>query len=125
MTPGCYQVLCNGQILLEHCEYRTSLWFRFKGLMFSKGIAENYGILLKPCNSVHMFFMRYALDIVFLDADQRVLRICHSLKPWRVSPIVWQAKSVLECRAGWACKHAINSGMIVSFTPRVEGLTYD
>jgi len=110
MKPGIYQITLNDQTLLQHCEYERSLWFRFCGLMLTPELRAGHGILLKPCNSVHMFFMRYALDIIFLDKDMRILRICHNLKPWHISPIVWKADSVLECPAGLAEQHGLDIG---------------
>jgi uncharacterized membrane protein (UPF0127 family) len=51
---------------------------------------------------MHMFFMRFPIDIVFLDRQNRVLRISHELKPWRVSAQVWGARRALELAAGAA-----------------------
>jgi hypothetical protein len=53
---------------------------------------------------MHMFFMRFAIDIVFLDRDDRVVRISRELKPWRVSPIVFGARQALELAAGAATR---------------------
>lgn len=56
-------------------------------------------LLLVPCNSVHTFGMRYPLDIVFLDAEQRVLGWQSNLRPWRAK--AWlRAKQTLELAAG-------------------------
>jgi uncharacterized protein len=53
---------------------------------------------------MHMFFMRFAIDIVFVDKANRVLRINHSLKPWRVSSMVLGARRALELEAGAAAR---------------------
>jgi uncharacterized membrane protein (UPF0127 family) len=58
------------------------------------------GLWIEPCNSIHMFFMRFAIDAVFLDRDNRVKRVLRNLKPWRVSPIVFGARTVVELPAG-------------------------
>jgi hypothetical protein len=58
------------------------------------------GLWIEPCNSIHMFFMRFAIDAVFLDRDNRVKRVVRDLKPWRVSPIVFGARTVVELPAG-------------------------
>ena len=57
---------------------------------------------IKPSNQVHMFGMRYAIDVVFLDDAGRVLRVVHALQPNRISPRVKGATSVLELPAGTA-----------------------
>lgn len=57
-------------------------------------------MLIEPCNSIHMFFMRYPLDIVFLDKAGKVVFIYRGIKPWRMGRIVRGAKSALELPEG-------------------------
>jgi len=54
-----------------------------------------------PCNSVHTFGMRYAIDVIFLDKKNRVIRMVQELRPNRLSPVVWKARSVLELPASY------------------------
>lgn len=74
---------------------------RLRGLLgrppLQGGASE--GLLLVPCNSVHTFWMRYPLDIVFLDGDDRVLGWRQALRPWRAG-MQWRAKRTLELAAG-------------------------
>ncbi|MDQ6747983.1 MAG: DUF192 domain-containing protein [Candidatus Dormibacteraeota bacterium] len=58
------------------------------------------GLWIEPCNSIHMFFMRFAIDVLFLDRSGRVKRVMLRLKPWRVSPIVFGARTTVELPAG-------------------------
>lgn len=85
---------------MPRLEVARSTWSRFMGLMGRPGLAEGDGLLLDPCNSIHMFFMRFAIDAVFIDKRMRVKRVIRNLKPWRISPIVFGAKKVLELPAG-------------------------
>ena len=73
---------------------------RFVGLWGSAPLAPGEGLWLVPCNSIHMFFMGFALDVVFLDAQQQVVHLIEGLKPWRASPIVRKSRSVLELPTG-------------------------
>ncbi|HVN91791.1 MAG TPA: DUF192 domain-containing protein [Candidatus Binataceae bacterium] len=78
-----------------------------KGLLGRDTIADDEGLLfirqtLEPFMWMHMFFMRFAIDIVFLDRNDRVVHVCHSLKPWRVSPILFSARKALELAPGAA-----------------------
>jgi uncharacterized membrane protein (UPF0127 family) len=73
---------------------------RLRGLMFTASLPPDTALWLKPCNGVHMFFMRYPLDIIFLDNNLTVVHIIENLQPWRVSPIIKKATSVLELPAG-------------------------
>ncbi|EIW20445.1 MULTISPECIES: DUF192 domain-containing protein [Pelosinus] len=72
---------------------------RLKGLLGTTSLAENQGLLLCNCNSVHMIGMRYVLDIVYLDKNGVILKIVENLKPWQVS-CCWSAKDTLEVKSG-------------------------
>ena len=56
---------------------------RFRGLMGRRELASGHALLLEGCSSVHMFFMKFALDIVYLDRDFRVLYV-ETLRPWQI-----------------------------------------
>jgi uncharacterized membrane protein (UPF0127 family) len=60
-------------------------WTRFVGLLGRAGLDEGAGLHIVPCSSVHMFFMRFALDIIYLDAGLRVVKTVEHLRPWRLS----------------------------------------
>lgn len=72
---------------------------RIVGLMFRKAPKGN-GLLLDPCNSIHTFFMRYALDIVFISKKNEVVKIVRDMKPWRMTSIYFKARKTLELPAG-------------------------
>ncbi|NMA66207.1 MAG: DUF192 domain-containing protein [Clostridiaceae bacterium] len=67
---------------------------RFFGLMGQKD--EYYGLLLEPCNCIHTFFMRYPIDIIYLDKNNRVITTTRYIKPFRLTLPVFGAKKVLE-----------------------------
>jgi len=92
-----------------------------KGLLGRDGLEPGHGMLFvrgrfEPFMLMHMFFMRFPIDIVFLDRDGRVVRICHTLKPWRMSGIVVRARKALELAAGTA----LRSGTMVGDLVRLE-----
>ncbi|WP_110954180.1 DUF192 domain-containing protein [Anaerosinus massiliensis] len=76
-----------------------TFWTRFIGLLGTSALENIEGLLLCNCNSVHMIGMRYALDIVYLDRDGRILKIIENLRPWQVS-WCWKAKDTLEIKSG-------------------------
>lgn len=80
------------------------------GVIGWKSFGELNGLLLSNTNSVHTFFVKFPLDLVFLDKGMRVLQLTHNLKPLRISPIVWQAKYVLEMPTGSIEKFSIEVG---------------
>jgi uncharacterized membrane protein (UPF0127 family) len=80
-----------------------------RGLLGRSELPVGEGLLLKPCGSVHMFFMRFAIDAVFLDRELSVVGVAADLKPWRMAGRRG-AKAVLELPAGEAARRRIASG---------------
>lgn len=68
--------------------------------MFRRSLAPGSGMWINPCNGIHMFFMRFAIDAVFLDRQLRVVKVYRRLGRWRLVPLVWGAQSVVELPPG-------------------------
>lgn len=90
-----------------------SLWSRFVGLMGRREFPDGEALCIRPCSSIHMFFMRFPIDAVFVDADGAVVRIYGSIRPWRATWIVRGAKACLELPAGTAMKHGLEVGSLL------------
>lgn len=73
---------------------------RSKGLLGRDAMAEDEGMWIVPCPMIHTFFMKFPIDVLFLDRGLTVVRAIEDLKPWRLSPWVWAAHSVLELKGG-------------------------
>lgn len=100
-------------VLCERLEAAGGFSGQSRGLLGRDGLAAGSGMLFVsslPLMWMHMFFMRFPIDIIFLDRHGRVLRICHNLRPWRLSPIVWRARKALELPAGAAAASASEIG---------------
>lgn len=72
---------------------------RRTGLLKHTTLEEGAGLWIVPCESIHMFFMKFAIDVVYLDKARRVRKTVRSLAPWRMS-ICLAAHSVLELPVG-------------------------
>jgi len=68
--------------------------------MMAPPLPEGGGLVIEPCNSIHMFFMRYPLDIVFLDKVGEVLFMYRGIKPWRMGRVVRGARLAIELPEG-------------------------
>jgi uncharacterized protein len=93
----------------ERCLLAETALTRMRGLLGRRDLPSGEGILLKPAPSVHMAFMRFAIDAVFLDRDMRVVKIAADLKPWRAAG-ARGAKSCLEIAAGEAARRGLTVG---------------
>lgn len=89
-----------------------TFWKRSIGLMGRRNLNPGQGLLLSPCGSIHTCFMRFPIDLIFLDSDRRVVRIVQQVAPWRFVWGGWKAHSVIEVQSGWLTP-APNIGEIV------------
>ena len=99
----------DGSIVCERCVLADTALTRMKGLLGRRGLPSGEGILLKPASSVHMAFMRFPIDAVFLDRELRVVKIADDLRPWRAAGSRG-AKAVLEIPAGEAGRRGVRVG---------------
>ena len=99
-----------GQPLVPNCEVATSFWSRFVGLMGRRSLARERGLYFPRCNAIHTFFMRFPIDVVYLDSSLVVVDVDRSLVPWRLGKPRWKAKHVLELPAGRAADLGIAVG---------------
>ena len=90
----------TGQKLVGKLVIADRFWPRFWGLMMRKEPLTNEGCLLTPCKGVHTFFMRFPIDVVYLDSEYKVLDLFEKVQPWKVLPINKKAKHVLELPTG-------------------------
>ena len=103
------------QLLQQEVENANHFERRFMGLMYRKSMAENHGLLLTPCDEIHTFGMRFAIDTVALDNDNRVLFIDPAVPPHKVRKRVKNCKKILELNAGTAEKLGITVGDVLAF----------
>lgn len=73
---------------------------RFIGLLNRSSLNENEGLLITRCNSIHMFFMRFPIDVIFLDKQHTVVGLVDNIQPFRTSPFFLKASFGLELKSG-------------------------
>ena len=100
----------EGREVAARVEEADGFLRRGLGLMFRRELPAGHGLAITPCNSIHMFFMRFPLDVAFLDRDGRVLRAYHGIRPWRVSRVVRRARSAIELPAGTLAAAGVGEG---------------
>lgn len=66
------------------------------GLMGRPGLEAGHGLWIVPCQSVHTFWMRFPIDVVFLDEHRKVIQLVENLRPFRISKHLSKASSVIE-----------------------------
>lgn len=104
--------LTSGATVVPHLEITETTWEATVGLLGRRGLAPGRGLLIEGCRSIHMFFMIFPIDVVYLDEGLRVLKVVANLRPWRLSGC-WRAKFVLELPAGGAAVAKIEPEQIL------------
>jgi uncharacterized protein len=102
----------EGKVLCERCEIPDSSFGRARGLLGRDGLEPGEGMLIDRAGTVHMFFMRFPIDVVFLDRDRKVVGVRHRLRPWRVAG-ARRAVAALELPAGAAAEAGIEVGEVL------------
>lgn len=104
MTNGPYHFLntTRGTSMADRATIAESFFARAKGLLGTSELPVGCGLFLVPCNSIHMFGMKYAIDAVFVDKKLKVVEVLHAIKPGRMSRVYASAHSCLELPAGRA-----------------------
>jgi uncharacterized membrane protein (UPF0127 family) len=111
----------RGTVLCARVEDAGGIAGQSRGLLGRDSLEHDEGMLFvrgrfEPFMLMHMFFMRFPIDIVFLDRDGRVIRINPGLRPWRLSSIVFGARKALELAAGAVDRSATQAGDLIAFT---------
>jgi uncharacterized protein len=111
----------RGTVLCARLENAGGLAGQGRGLLGRDGLEPGTGMLFEngrftPFMWMHMFFMRFAIDIVFLGRGNRVIKINRRLKPWRVSSVVFGARCALELVAGASDESSTQVGDQIVFS---------
>ena len=87
-------------IVCPKLEVANSFFSRMKGLLGRKTLSQEEGLLITNCNSIHMFFMRFSIDVIFINKENKVVGLVENIPPNRLSRIFWKATSAIEVAPG-------------------------
>ena len=73
---------------------------RMTGLLKHSSLPEGDALVITGCQSIHMFFMKFAIDVVFVDGQNRVIGLCANIRPFHLSSIFWKSACAIELPAG-------------------------
>ncbi|RLQ84891.1 DUF192 domain-containing protein [Planomicrobium sp. Y74] len=90
----------TGSMIAKEVKQAHRFWPRFKGLMFTNSMPAGRALHLAPCNSIHTFFMKYEIDVLYINKENEIVGIEECLKPGRLGSRFSGASSVIEFPAG-------------------------
>ena len=107
----------RGTTLASHCRVAASLRDRVIGLLGRASLPAGEGLWILKCNAIHMIGMRFAIDVVFLDREQRVVRAAVNVRPLRMRACWRRASSALELPVGTIAATRTVPGDVIEFVP--------
>jgi uncharacterized membrane protein (UPF0127 family) len=90
---------------------------RFLGLMGKRSLAAGSGLWITPSSGVHTCWMCIPIDVVALDRNLRVVKICHAVRPWRLSGLSFRTRSVIELASGQIRACGLEVGDLLEIVP--------
>ena len=106
----------TGLVLCERCTVADTPLSRLRGLLGRSDLARDEGLLIRPASSIHMAFMRFPIDVLFVAADGEVLRVAEHLRPWRAASRRG-ARYVVELAAGECSRRGVVVGDTLVISP--------
>jgi uncharacterized membrane protein (UPF0127 family)/CheY-like chemotaxis protein len=106
----------DGTIICERCDVSDRARHRIRGLLGRRELDPNEGMLLRPAWSIHTAFLRFPIDVLFVNGEQVVIRKVEHLKPWRTA-LCRGAREVVELAAGACERMGVEPGQRLSWAP--------
>ena len=100
----------SGALIAEKALWASTFWSRTKGLLGRSGLGAGEALVISRCSMVHMFFMRFPIDVIFISSQNIVLGLERQLKPWSVSKHYRGASVAVEVPSGTIERLGIKSG---------------
>ncbi|MBI5525758.1 MAG: DUF192 domain-containing protein [Deltaproteobacteria bacterium] len=102
--------LDTGAVVASSVRTATSPLSRLKGLLGTASLPRGEALVIRPCTGVHTFFMKYAIDVVFVDDGGVVLAVYDTLRPYRATRIFRDAAAAIELPAGAGRESGVKEG---------------
>ena len=92
--------LTRNCLLADRAKEANSFILRLVGLIGRKSLDKKEGLIILRTSSIHTFFMRFPIDVIFFNKEKMIIKVISNFKPYRVSSLVWNAYGVVELPSG-------------------------
>jgi uncharacterized membrane protein (UPF0127 family) len=107
--------LDTNQVIAEQVKEAHTFWTRFKGLMLTNSMPDNLALHISPCPSIHTFFMRYGIDVLYVNDKNQIVGLEENLAPGKTGKRFSKVLSVIELPAGKIKTTSTAVGQTVAF----------
>lgn len=104
----------QNNLIADDVQVAENYFSRNIGLLSRKSISPNEALVIRPCFSVHTLFMKFAIDVLFVGANRKVIALYENVRPWRILPIHLTSRYVVELAAGQIAVNNICLGDIIN-----------
>ena len=101
-------ILSSGTII--SIKIADAFWDRLIGLIGTSFLAKNQGLLISPCNSIHMIGMKFPIDVIYVDKNLEIIKVVEGVRPWYGWSVCLKADSVIELGKGTVSDNNIHVG---------------
>ena len=100
----------QGTVLAENAKKADTVFSRLKGLLGRHSIDSEEALIITHCRSIHMVFMKFPIDVVFVDRNDKVIGLVENIKPFQMSPYFFCSSAAIELPAGKIKKSCSQKG---------------
>jgi uncharacterized membrane protein (UPF0127 family) len=100
----------NAELLIDQLQLAESFFARARGLLGRRDLPGNEALWIKPCRDIHTFFMKFAIDCVFLDNKMKIVKIACDVTPYKLIGPFWKSSSVIEFHSGFVEEKKLRVG---------------
>lgn len=104
----------QNNLIADDVKVAENFFTRSIGLLLRQKLFANEGLIIKPCCSIHTFFMRFKIDVLFVNKEKKIIALYENVKPYRILPIHPTSHYVIELAAGCIFSKNIKKGNVVS-----------
>lgn len=104
----------NNEIIADNVKVAQNFFSRTVGLIPKKTFNKGEGLIIKPCSSIHTFFMKFAIDVLFVNKKNEVVALYENVKPWKILPIHFNSYYVIELDSGAISSKNISKGDLIT-----------
>lgn len=100
----------QNNLIADAVKVADNFFTRSIGLLLKKTVSQDEALIIKPCCSIHTFFMRFEIDVLFVNKQNEIVALYENVKPWRILPIHLRSDYVIELCAGQISDKNIQKG---------------
>jgi len=108
--------LTRNTVIASRIEMAQNPLDRMKGLLGRRDFPPGEALVITHCQSIHMFFMKFSIDVIFCDKQNKVIGLCERIRPFHLSPVFFKAAYAIELPSGSVAASRTQAGDVIKVT---------